>query len=59
MLKTTKKQEADIVAPAESPDDKSLDITLRPLKLADFIGQKKAAAAVIKTNPLFDPQEPH
>ena len=41
MLKTTKKQEADIVAPAESPDDKSLDITLRPLKLADFIGQKK------------------
>src|SRR3989344_1667776 len=41
MLRTTKKQEADIVAPAESPDDKSLDITLRPLKLADFIGQKK------------------
>ncbi|MEK9181214.1 MAG: Holliday junction branch migration DNA helicase RuvB, partial [Patescibacteria group bacterium] len=41
MLKKTKIEEPRPVAPIEAGEDKSLDITLRPKNLDEFVGQEK------------------
>lgn len=47
MLKQTKTENVRVISAKESSEDKTLDVTLRPKNLREFIGQEKIKASLV------------
>src|SRR3989338_3161525 len=47
MLKKNASEESRVISGSESIEDKSLDVTLRPKKLSEFIGQEKIKESLL------------